>query len=377
MTQPYIPSTITVHLGIPDSDAPNVTVPFREYIYNVASSEIYPTWDESALRANILAIITYALNRVYTEYYPSRGYDFNITSTTNYDQKFIYGRNYFENIIRITDEIFDNYIRRRGTVEPLAASFCNGTTVTCSGLSQWGSQELAEQGLNSVEILKYYYGDDIELVVDAPIRDFAYSYPGSPLRLGSTGSSVVQIQASLNQVARNYPAIPRVAADGIFGPETERAVRIFQQAFNLAPDGVVGKATWYKLVQLYVAIGKLNELSSEGVRYLSQPISYSDILREGDRGTGVAAVQYLLAVIAEFVPEVPKIEVDGIFGPTTRDAVVSFQRFYGLPASGIVGEDTWNALYERYTGIDTTVLDPADYYPPSTAFPGQELPASR
>ena len=168
---PYIPSAITVHLGLPDQWAETVTVSFPDYVKNVASSEIYPTWEPAAIRANVLAIISFALNRVYTEYYPSRGYDFQITSSTAYDQKFIRGRNIFENISQIVDEIFNHYIRRKGYVEPLAAKFCNGTTTTCAGLSQWGSQELAQSGYNSMEILRYYYGDDIELVTDAPIQD--------------------------------------------------------------------------------------------------------------------------------------------------------------------------------------------------------------
>ena len=162
---PYIPETITVHLGPPNSAANNVTVSFTEYVKNVASSEIYPTWNESALRANILAIISYALNRVYTEYYRSRGYDFDITNSTAYDQAFVEGRSYFENVSRLVDELFDTYIRRIGFVEPLAAKFCNGTTVSCDGLSQWGSEQLAREGYNSFEILQYYYGDNIELVI--------------------------------------------------------------------------------------------------------------------------------------------------------------------------------------------------------------------
>lgn len=372
---PYIPTTITVHLGLPDSNAPNVTVPFKEYIYNVASSEIYPTWDESALRANILAIISYALNRVYTEYYPSRGYNFNITSTTQFDQKFINGRNYFDSIVRIVDDIFDTYIRRVGNIEPLSASFCNGTTVTCSGMSQWGSQSLAEQGLNSVEILRYYYGDDIELVTNAPIRDFQYSYPGTVLRNGSRGPAVVQVQASINQIARNYPAIPTVAVDGIYGPATENSVRIFQRIFNLTADGLVGKATWYRLVQLYVAVRRLNELDSEGQKYLNTGWAAQNVLREGDSGIGVSAVQYLLAVLAEFIPELPDLTVTGFFDASTKNAVLAFQRFAELSETGIVDETTWNALYERYAGIDTTVLNPADYFPDSMSFPGTTLQA--
>ena len=187
---PYIPETITVHLGAPNASAENVTLPFTEYVKNVASSEIYPTWNESALRANILAIISYALNRVYTEYYRSRGYDFDITNSTAYDQAFVEGRSYFENVSRLVDELFDTYIRRVGFIEPLAAKFCNGTTVTCDGLSQWGSEALAQEGYDSLQILKYYYGDDIELVTNTPIRGITETYPGAPLQSGDRKSVV-------------------------------------------------------------------------------------------------------------------------------------------------------------------------------------------
>lgn len=377
MTQikPYIPTNITVHLGLPGSSDPNVTLPFKEYIYNVASSEIYPTWKESALRANILAIISYALNRVYTEYYPSRGYNFNITSTTAYDQMFINGRNYFDSIVRITDQIFNNYIRRIGSIEPLSASFCNGTTSKCPGLSQWGSQELAEQGYNSIEILKFYYGDDIELVVDAPIRDFAYSYPGVLIRRGSKGPSVIIIQNSLNEVAKNFPAIPTVTVDGIFGPATENSVRVFQKVFNLAVDGIVGKATWYKLVQLYVAVRRLNELDSEGQKFSNISWAYSSTLSEGSSGVDVSHLQYMLAVISEFLPNVPSVQVTGYFDNATKNAVSAFQQFSSLPVNGIVGRATWEAIYDRYAGIENTALNPSEYLPPATSFPGTTLSA--
>lgn len=177
---PVVPSVITVHLGLPNEEAENITVSFPDYVKNVASSEIYPTWEPAAIEANILAIVSFALNRVYTEFYPSRGYDFDITSTTAYDQKFIRGRNIFENISRVVDESFNDYIRRSGFVEPLAAKFCNGTTSTCDGLSQWGSQDLARQGYGPMEVLRHYYGERIELVRDAPIRDLGRSYPGNP-----------------------------------------------------------------------------------------------------------------------------------------------------------------------------------------------------
>lgn len=354
-TMPYIPENITVHLGLPDSDAPNVTVPFREYIYNVASSEIYPTWEDAALRANILAIMSYALNRVYTEYYPSRGYDFNITSTTALDQKFIEGRNYFENVVKLTDELFGSYLRRNGFMEPLAASFCNGTTSTCEGLSQWGSQELARQGLSATEILQRYYGNNIELVTDAPVQNYTESYPGSPLRTGSVGRDVVIIQASINQIAENYPAIPKVSpVDGIFGPQTERAVRSFQQIFQLTPDGIVGRATWYKLVQLYVAVRQLNELRSKGQTVAEVAPVYTGLLSEGSSGNAVSILQTLLGIVAQYDSGIPPVTATGFFDTGTRQAVLAFQRSAGLPTTGIVGEATWNALYRRYQGIEAS-----------------------
>lgn len=344
---PYIPESITVHLGPPDSNASNVRVSFVNYVKNVASSEIYPTWDESALTANILAIISFALNRVYTEFYRSRGYDFDITSSTAIDQKFINGRGYFDSVSRITDRIFTDYLRRIGFIEPLAAKFCNGTTVTCEGLSQWGSQNLAQQGLNSVQILRYYYGDNIEIVNNAPVRGYTPSYPGTPLRVGSRGPSVVQAQVMLNRVGQNYPAIPRVATDGIFGERTEAAVRRFQEIFDLTPDGIIGKATWYQLVRLYVGVTNLAELESQGQTFYAINWQAPNNLQSGSRGQQVSQLQYMLNVMAEYVPSIPPVAVDGIFGPRTRESVLAFQRFAGLPEDGIVGPQTWNALYDR------------------------------
>ena len=360
---PYIPENITVHLGAPDSNAANVRVPFVDYVKNVASSEIYPTWDESALTANILAIISFALNRVYTEFYRSRGYDFDITSSTAIDQKFINGRNYFDSVSRITDCIFSDYLRRIGFIEPLAAKFCNGTTVTCEGLSQWGSQNLAQQGLNSVQILRYYYGDNIEIVNNAPVRGYTPSYPGTPLRVGSRGPSVVQAQVMLNRVGQNYPAIPRVATDGIFGERTEAAVRRFQEIFDLTPDGIIGEATWYQLVRLYVGVTNLAELESQGQTFYSINWQAPNNLQSGSRGQQVNQLQYMLNVMAEYVPSIPPVAEDGIFGPRTREAVVAFQRFAGLPEDGIVGPQTWNALYDRAITLIKEPEVPLSQYP--------------
>lgn len=353
---PFIPQRITVHLGAPSANAANVTVPFADYVKNVASSEIYPTWDESALRANILAITSFALNRVYTEFYPSRGYPFDITSSTAYDQAFVNGRSYFENISRLVDELFNDYIRRPGFVEPLAAKFCNGTTVTCDGLSQWGSQNLANQGLNSIQILKRYYGD-VETVLNAPIKGIQGSYPGTPLRRGSTGPNVVVIQAELNRISQNYPAIPKVPkVDGIFGSRTEASVKAFQQIFGLTDDGIVGKKTWYALVRLYTAVNSLSELRSLGQQFYNIDWQYPSAISIGDSGDKVKHLQYMLAVLSAYIPNIPRLQVDGIFGPATKNAVIAAQRWFGLPETGIVDAATWDRIYDQFSGIETTSL---------------------
>lgn len=359
---PYIPQTITVHTGPANQWAENVTVSFSDYIKNVASSEIYPTWPEAALRANILAQISFALNRVYTEYYPSRGYDFDITASTMNDQKFIKGRSIFDNVAQIVDELFTTYIRRKGFVEPLSARFCNGTTVTCDGLSQWGSEELARQGQSTMDILRHYYGDDIELVSNAPIKDIAYSYPGYPLQTGSSGNYVTVLQVMLNRIARNYPAIPRISpVDGVFGSQTEESVKQFQRIFNLTPDGIVGQATWYKLVFLYVGVTNLSELVSEGQPFTEvQGPATGVTLREGSTGIAVSALQYFISILAQFNPSVPGLAIDGIFGPKTTAAVNAVQSRLGLPVTGTVDDTTWQRIYDEYLGIARTALAGAD-----------------
>ena len=298
MAQPVVPESIVVHLGPPGSAAQNVTVPFAEYIKNVASSEIYPTWPESAIRANILAQISFALNRVYTEYYRARGYDYDITSTTQFDQAFVPDRGIFENISQIVDDIFNDYIVRQGRVEPLFAQFCDGVRTKCGGLSQWGSVDLAEEGMTPYEILQYYYGGDIGLVTNAPVGGNVPSYPGRPLRRGSVGEDVRTIERQLNRIGRNYPAIPAITRlDGVYGPETESAVRTFQQIFSLDADGVVGKATWYKIKEIYNGVKKLSELTSEGLTISETERQYASALRPGDSGVGVRTVRYYLAVL--------------------------------------------------------------------------------
>ena len=371
---PYIPQYITVHLGPPDQAAENVTVSFREYVKNVASSESYPTWEEEALRANILAIISFALNKIYLEYYPSRGYDFDITSSTAYDQKFIQGREIFDNISDLVDEMFQSYIRRRGVNEPLAAAFCNGTTVTCAGLSQWGSQALARDGLGYMDILRYYFGDDIELVTDVPVRDLQPSYPGTPLQLGSAGVAVLQLQDRLNRIARNYPAIPQIyPVDGLFGPGTEAAVRSFQRIFNLFVDGLVGPATWYQIEAIYVAVTRLTELQSEGQQYLLDNYSLPNVLALGSTGEYVERLQYMLNVLADFIPALSTVIIDGVYGTQTRDAVLAYQRFAELTPSGLVGVSTWNSITNRFAGITGTLLEGEELFSNPFAQPGGVL----
>lgn len=357
-TVPFIPETITVHLGQPtDLSARNVTVSFPDYIKNVASSEIYPTWPEESIRANILAQISFALNRVFTEWYRSRGYNYDITNTTAFDQYFVDGRNIFQNISEIVDEIFNVYIRKPGNEEPFFARYCNGTTSTCDGLSQWGTVSLANDGLNAQGILEYYYGD-VELVESTNIQGQFDSYPGNPLRVGTSGSAVRTIQEQLNRIAINYPSIPFIAVDGVFGESTENSVRQFQRIFNLTPDGIVGKATWYAISRVYVAVKDLAELTSEGERadYASQ--EFPGTLTLGARGVEILELQLYLATIALYNNEVKSVGLDGVFGGGTLDSVVSFQRAYGLDADGIVGEVTWNRLVEVYNGINDNVNVP-------------------
>ncbi len=347
---PVIPENITVHLGAPDASAQNVTVNFVEYIKNVASSEIYPTWPENALRANIYAIISYALNRIYTEWYPSRGYDFDITNTTAFDQAFVPNREIFENISLIVDDIFNDYVVRQGEVQPLFTQFCNGTTSQCDGLSQWGTVELANSGLTPYQILQNYYGQDIGIVENAPVADIYESYPGVPLRIGDSGNNVKIIQTELNRVARNYPAIPKIPEEnGVFGVETENAVRKFQEIFGLTQNGEVDKSTWYRIKRYYVGVKGLSDLVGEGVTISEAQIPFSTQLREGAQGIGVRTIQYYLNILAYFNPALSAPPLDGIYGPSTTNAVRVFQQYYGLPVTGVMNAATWNVLNRIYS----------------------------
>ena len=355
-TLPTIPEYITVHLGPPDSPAQNITIPFADYIANAASSEIYPTWPENAIRANVYAQISFALNRIYTEFYRSRGYDFDITNSTSFDQSFVNGRNVFQNVQRIVDEIFNSYIRRRGNIEPLFATYCDGIEVQCNGLSQWGSVSLAEEGFTPFEILQYYYGNDIDIISNAEVEGTTSSAPQFPLSVGSSGDKVRVLQLRLNRISDNYPSIPKVATvDGIFAENTEAAVVRFQEIFGLLPDGIVGNATWYAVNRIYNAVKRLNELDSEGIRLEEVTKQYPGVLSLGSQGLGVSNLQYFLLYLSQFYSSITPVSIDGIFGNETRQSVISSQNTFGLLEDGVVGEITWNAIYNAYRGIVNTI----------------------
>ena len=363
-----IPKNITVHLGRPAASAQNVTVSFRNYIANVASSEIYPTWPEQALRANIHCQISLALNRIYTEWYPSKGYSFNITNSTSYDQYYVHGRTVFEVMTKLTDDIFNTYIRKTGTVNPYYSEYCDGKSVTCPGLKQWGTVTLANQGRNALQILKYYYGNDIEIVRTNSIQAIPQSYPGSPLQQGSTGSAVFTLQRQLNRITKDYPFLGLLTVDGVFGSKMTATVKAFQKQFNLTADGVVGRSTWYKISYIYVSVKDLAELTSEGETAsgtLSDGTWNGTALRQGSTGSAVEQLQFWLNTLAQYDSAIPSVTVDGIFGFGTTAAVRAFQRKYGLTVDGVVGQTTWTQLYDEFRSIQSDNGTPNAY--PGTA----------
>ena len=363
-----IPKNITVHLGKPAASAQNVTVSFRNYIANVASSEVYPTWPEAALRANIHCQISLALNRIYTEWYPSKGYSFNITNSTSYDQYYVHGRTVFDVMVRLTDDIFNTYIRKTGTVNPYYSEYCDGKSVTCPGLKQWGTVTLANRGRTPLQILKYYYGNDIEIVRTNNIQSIPQSYPGSPLKQGDSGTAVFTLQRQLNRITKDYPFFGKLTVDGKFGASMTSTVKAFQKQFNLTADGVVGRQTWYKISYIYVSVKDLAELTSEGETSsgtLSDGTWGGATLRSGSTGSSVEQVQFWLNTLSQYESSIPSITVDGIYGTSTANAVRAFQRLNGLTVDGVVGQTTWNAIYNEFRSIQSDNGTPNAY--PGTA----------
>lgn len=378
LRQVVIPDYITVHLGAPNNaSARNVRVRFPDYIKNVVSSEIYSTWPYNSLVANIHTIVTFALNRVYTEWYRSRGFYFDITNHTGYDQYYRDGAHIYENISKIVDGIFNVYARRRGFRNPFFTAFCNGTTATCAGLSQWGTVELANRGMTPLQILHYYYPRDLELVRSNNISGIPESYPGYALRTGSQGEPVRRMQNYLNRIRVNYPLIPLISnPNGTFGSDTEAAVRTFQRTFNLTPDGIIGRETWNKISFIFVGVVRLAELDSEGERETIGDNPPNVVLSQGTRGEHVLELQFILNAIAPYHNTIPPVIQDSVFGAGLKNAVIEFQKTFGLTPDGVVGAATWNKLYAVYRGIYENVPVPPVEAPPSgdtPQYPGTPL----
>lgn len=357
---PTIPTEIVVHLGAPDEAARDISIPFVDYIKNVASSEIYPTWPDAAIEANVLAEISFALNRIYNEWYPSKGYMFDITSLPAYDQTYTEDREVFDVISKKVDDIFNNYIYRRGQIQPLNAVYCDGRVTTCDGLLQWQSATLARQNKTPLEILRYFYGNDIEIFEDAPTGEQVGVYPGYPIEMGNAGDKVRVIQRELNRISNNYPAIPKIPRiNGTFGVYTENAVKKFQEIFNLLPTGIVDYATWYKIKYIYNAVKRVNDIYSEGILEEEAIFDYGNELKYSDTGLGVRVLHYVLGVLAFFDPDIPSLKLNGVYNDNTKQMVLAFQNKYGLPSTGVVDADTWQKMVEAYKKLIRSI--PKEY----------------
>ena len=349
---PIVPRNITVHLGKPDESARNITVSFTDYISNVASSEIYPTWPKEALKANIYAIISFTMNRVYNEWYRSKGYNFDITNSPIYDQAFKENRSTYENINNIVEEIFNNYVVKGKGIEPYFTTYCDGRNTTCNGLSQWGTVTLANQGKNYLEILKYYYGNDISIKYDAEVGDNTMGYPGYVVGLGNAGNPVLLIQRDLRRIRKNYPAIPDITNTlGIYDTETENAVKKFQEIFSLPVTGKVDKATWYKIKYIYTSVKKLSDLYSEGLTTDEATFLYEDELNYGDTGIEVEYIHYFLDAIAFLDPDIPRLKTNSIYNDNSITMVKAFQSKYNLPVTGVFTYTDWKVLKDIYDKI--------------------------
>ncbi len=363
---PIIPKEITVHLGNPDEDAKNIKVPFIEYIKNVASSEIYPTWPKDALKANVLAQISFALNRIYNEWYRSKGYNFDITNSPSVDQKYNQSGNVFESVSIIVDDVFNKYIVKQGQVQPLFASYCDGKTSKCDGLSQWGSFELAEDGKSYIEILKEYYGDDIYIVENAQQEMLVKSFPGYDLKLGDAGNDILVIKKQLNRIKKNYPALLEVIENEFFDKQLEDAVKEFQKTFNLPITGIIDEKTWYKIKYIYNSVKQIFDIYSEGITLEEATVKFSDNLKLNDKGVEVRVLNYYLNSIAYFDSEIVGKVTGDTFTKETEDMVKSFQKKYELEETGIVNRTTWLKLQSIYKDIIKNI-------PNETFYPGYIL----
>ncbi|MDR0314503.1 MAG: peptidoglycan-binding protein [Oscillospiraceae bacterium] len=373
----FVPDFITIHLGQYNASARNVRVPFALYIKNVASSEIYPTWPASSLEANIRAIMNIALNRIYTEWYRSRGYNFDITNSVYTDQAFTEGHEIYLSISVIVDRILGEYLRRPNLNEPFFTSYCDGRISNCSGLLQWGTVTLANNGYTPMQILRYYYPNDLNIYT-APINPIIESFPGLPLSQGTQGSDVQLMQLYLNRIRQDYPLIPAISnPNGVFGTTTTDAVKIFQQISYLPQTGVIDRATWNKISWYYVAVTRLGELNSEGDRIVLNDIPPNTAIGIGASGGLVSRLQFMINFIAEFYSDIPVIAQDGAFGSATRNAVIAFQQRFGLTPDGVVGPGTWSRLYSIYFELKDEIPEPPPVKPEPPTPPGSGDPAIR
>ncbi len=349
---PIVPNTITVHLGAPNESAKDITIPFTDYLANVASSELYPTWPRNALVANIYAITSFAMNRIYNEWYRSKGYNFDITSLPSYDQTYTINRSTYENIDDIVGEIFNNYVVKSNQIQPYFTTYCDGRIKTCNGLSQWGSVTLANQGKTPLQILKNYYGSDISIKYDAPVGDNQSGFPGYDIGIGYAGNPVLAIQRDLRRIRQNYPAIPGISNTlGIYDEETVNAVKKFQDIFGLPITGIVDKATWYKIKYVYTSVKKLSDLYSEGISKEEATFLYTDELKYGDTGIEVEYIHYFLDAIAFLDKDIPRLPTNSIYGNNTITMVKAFQSKYNLPVTGIFTYSDWTVLKNAYRNI--------------------------
>ena len=326
------------------------------------------SWPEEALRANIIAQVSLALNRIWTEWYPSRGYSFNITGSPGYDQAYVNGRTVFAVMERLTAELFSTFVQRSGDAEPYFTEYCDGKTVTCPGMKQWGTVDRAREGMNALQILRYYYGSRVQLVTTDNIAAIPSSYPGSPLRRGSTGTNVRILQKQLSRIARDYPSFGKPAVTGTFDEATENSVKKFQKQFSLTADGVVSRATWNKVSFIYVSVKDLAELTSEGETAEGTQSAGGwpgTVLRRGSTGSSVEQVQFWLSDLAQFDSSLVRVTVDGSYGAATERAVRAFQQKQSLTADGAVGQRTWNALYTAWVDAQSDLG--------GTAWPGTAL----
>ena len=364
---PIVPNNITVHLGAPNDSANNITIPFTDYISNVVASEIYPTWPRNAIIANTYAIISFAMNRIYNEWYRTKGYNFDITSSPIYDQTYTLNGSTYENINNIVEEIFNNYVVKKNQIQPYFTKYCDGRKTTCEGLSQWGTVTLANQGKTPLEILQYYYGSDISIKYDAPVGDSASDYPGYEISLGNVGNPVLEIQRDLRRIRKNYPAIPDITNTvGIYDQETVDAVKKFQEIFSLPVTGIVDKGTWYKIKYVYTSVKKLSDLYSEGVSEDEITFLYTDELSYGDTGIEVEYIHYFLDALAFLDDDIPRLQTNSIYTNNTKTMVEAFQKKYNLPVTGKFAYSDWIVLQNAYDMILKTFANEEyvnDLYP--------------